>query len=413
MKTILRKTLGMALAIILSGLSLNQTQAQASARLVQLFESSAVIRQVMRSSEGVRLMRSLGVEDASLRALAERLSQPNAQEFREMLEGRLLQIEQTVQDLQEYRRSIGATALTSAEETLFIDLLARRRLKLSRSSDALLQEFRNRRLDFFEGVTDAERSLNLDRYHAARLSFLEESSPACSWKRSPELTDSQRAAETAASRSAVEGRVLEAAPGSARSLIERSRNWLSDMKTCQFYRSPTTQSESKLRYLLTGLAVNEAVVAGAYIVGMGVDDFKVEELSTDMLVTAVYTLAGASALRPNQRFRVQWFKVATMIGAQDIVDSTLYLISPMHRIQNGGEGSHTLEEATHRLGFNWAYTLGISGLLETSIYELISGLECLYPQSRWMRVAPGLIRLGAATTSSLFYYELRSRAIGH
>jgi hypothetical protein len=413
MKTILKKTLGLALAIVLCGLSSNQTQAQVSVRLVQLFESSAVIRQVMHSPEGLRLMRSLGVEDASLRALSTRLSQPAAQEFREVLEGRLLQIDRTVQELREHRLSIGAPALTATQESFFIELLARRRLKLSRESHALLEEFRARQIDFFEEITDAERALYSSRYQDARLSFLDESTAPRDWRRPTEIPASQRVAEEVASREVVGTRVWEAAPGSSRRLIDRTRTWLNDMKTCQFYRSPSTQSESRLRYLLTGLAVNETVVTGAYIVGMGVDEFKVEELTTDMLVAAVYTLAGASALRPNQRFQVQWLKVATMIGAQDIVDSTIYLISPMHRLQNGGEGNHTLDEAAHRLGFNWAYTLGVSGLLETSIFELVSGLECLYPQSGWIRVAPGLIRLSAATASSLLYYELRGQAIGH
>ena len=159
--------------------------------------------------------------------------------------------------------------------------------------------------------------------------------------------------------------------------------------------------------------MNEAVVAGSYIVGMGVDEFEVEELTTDMLVAAIYTAAGASALRPNQKFRVQWMRVAGMIAAQDILDSTIYMISPMHRIQTGGESAHTLEEGAHRLAFNWGYTLAASGLLEASVYEIVTGLECLYPNAPWMKVAPGLIRLGTTTASTLVYYSLRGATLGH
>jgi hypothetical protein len=373
-------------------------------------ESSAIVRQALRTPEGLRLMRTLGVEGDSLSALAAKLAPASAQDFRQALGLRLEQIDRTVRDLRDYRRNSGAPALTATEEAYFIDLLARRRLRLDRASENLLRDFQVKKIVFFEADSAAQSSKS---YTQSRIDFLDGNPEPRDFRRASEFTPSQRAAETAAKNSDSTRPVVESAPGVSQRLVDQTRQLVNDMQTCRFYRTPTTQAESRLRYFLTGLAVNEAVVAGSYIVGMGVDEFQVEELSTDMLVAAIYTAAGTSVLKPNQRFRVQWFKVSAMIGAQDVLDSTIYFISPMHRLQNGGEGAHTFEDAAHRMGFNWAYTLGISGLVETSIFELITGLECLYPEARWMRVAPGMIRLGASTLSGLVYYELRSQTLGH
>jgi len=396
----LRGTLTLA-GILWAGLTLYAAPSQAS-ELAAILEKQAV-RAALETTEGRTLFRALGLAAGDTPSLIRLTERAAAAPLREELARALSRIEAEASGLRSHRESLGAP-MSATEERFFVNLLSRRLLEIGDLSE-FTRRFGPQSIAFVD-----EAAVQGTLAGRSRI-FLEGTSE----RTFGQNLSSERAAEAAASdHPATRSSELlaESSPGAASSLRRSITGFMDEMRACQLAQPPGAAQSSRTRYLLTSLGVGEALTVGGYIVGMGTQNFNIEELSTDMLVAAAYTLAGSSVLRPNQRFAVQWIKVAGAIVAQDALDATIYFISPMHRIRTG-TSLHTPEQAFSRFAFSSAYTTSFSSWREVLMYEVISGLQCLYPTSRWTPIGTTGLRLLDGAMGTLLYYRARRQIIGH
>jgi hypothetical protein len=368
-----------------------------------------VTRFALKTSEGRALLRSLGLARSDLQGLIRLTSRAEAEALRRELEGTLSRIEAEVGEFRAMRERGGrplAEGKLTSEEMFLVEILSRRYLKLENAAEVASRYGAN-------GIAFLEENAATSWARGARV-FREWRAPA----RAAELLPTERAALAGARAAGLEGAasgreiLAESAPGVARRLTSRFRNFLDEMRLCQLKQPPVEARGNWIRYFATSLAVSEAITVGSYVVAMGEESFSLEELTTDMLIAAVYTTANVSFLRPNLRFRVQWIRTTSAIWAQDVVDSTIYFISPLHRIRTG-ESRHTMEEATRRFAFNSAFTALSSGWTEVMMYELINGILCMNPGSRMAKIGTSALRIAGSTLTTVIYFRARREVLGH
>lgn len=400
MGNFIRKSRWIGLALLALVVLPPPSRAEVPGALARLVRGPTV-RLALDTSQGRALFRALGLARGDSEALLRVIARPGAEPLRTSLEESLTRIEADTAELRAAREAAGRP-LTPGEEGIFVRLMSRRLLELENPS-RFSSLFGPRGIVFVDEAAIAGTRARPERVFRA-------------WEAPGRVglgLPSERLAEAGGSATASREVAAESTPGVGRRFLSRLRNFMDEMRLCQLRQPPSAIRSSRINYFLTSLAVNEAIIAGSYVVGMGEESFSLEELSTDLLIGAIYTAAGVSFLRPNQRFLVQWIKVSSAILVQDGMDSVIYFISPLHRIRTGGESRHTVPEAVHRFEYNASYTLLSSGWREVVMYELINGLMCLYPGSRLAKIGTTALRITDATIGTIIYFRLRREVMGH
>jgi len=394
------KSLGNFLTIFLSML-LSMSAFASQLPLLELVMRPSV-RAALEAPEGKLLLKSFGVKTAE--ELAETLARPEwiarseAIRFRDALEARLNRILSEVHDVRLKRSEIDGKNRLAPEtklnyrEKVLVEILSRRLLRLQRP-DHLLTELSGEVPDFFVPVTG--------QGFASEARFFKTFEPKNTFGAGIEANTSEIGS-----------------PIMKETLAKSFRKLKEDLRYCLATEPPASQNRNFWKYMLGQLGVEEASTVLGYLSGIGTEEMRLEDLSTDMLSTALAITTKNFSLSGMRPYHVDWFRVTSVGLGRDGIDAVAYFISPADRIKKGGENPHTESEVAARFLYDAKFT-ALTSWREVPLYQWSQGLMCLANKSNndsfktVVQLGVGGVLVFDAAWSSFAYFHFRKSTLNH
>jgi hypothetical protein len=186
---------------------------------------------------------------------------------------------------------------------------------------------------------------------------------------------------------------------------QRLFDFMDRVKTCKASMPAETAHQKGMRYLFRQLAIDEGLTVtglggGALVSLISTGEAQVDwaDLPSDLAFEAMDSWSATRYSAATGTVMVRWFKVAGFGMGSSALDATLYYLSPSKEERHGTAEQASLE----RLGYNLEWEIGM-GAPQIALYELTTGLECLYPDSAAVVWFQGLSSAGVHGT----YFGLR------
>ena len=211
--------------------------------------------------------------------------------------------------------------------------------------------------------------------------------------RTPPLEDSSALVET-----------IEPTAVQSRSLWNRARSFVREMRECRRQQPPTDRNSQRIRYQLSQLGIDQAMTVTGAIVASGIEHVEWRNLPSDLVMESIFSLAGSCVITAaSDRVIVRWMRVQGFGFAANTADAMIYWISPVKDTHGESEEEATWRRFRYNVSFNVSWTP-----ISVNLYELFSGLECMYPSGRFA-TALGGVRLAQSLGVNVVYFRLRQQ----
>lgn len=162
-----------------------------------------------------------------------------------------------------------------------------------------------------------------------------------------------------------------------------------------------------------------ALEKGAMVVQTGIKKIDPFELTTDLFTSLLGTTGAIPLLKIKSGLFWRYIRLTTYNLARTPIDMEVYQLigdklepeirEILHMNPKEEGATPTRMTPSERLEFNLKWTLG-SSWVSASLYHVIQGLLCLYPQSQKLQQTLSVIRWSASFGTSAVYFTLRNRS---
>lgn len=199
---------------------------------------------------------------------------------------------------------------------------------------------------------------------------------------------------------------------SKQTVWNRTEKFLSEFKQCHSNKPPSARRSTNLHLFFSDLGFSMIRSATGYPLGSAIATGEMEvnwqNLPTDLKMAFINTsikntlMIGVTSLP----LHVRWISLSLFDTGKTVIDAKLYFIH-----ENSNYYGMKREDATKaRLNYNLKWNLLFSTPLSLSIFEIVHGLECLYPGGKMQTWTKG-IRFVYGNGSSIGYFVARERSM--
>jgi hypothetical protein len=184
--------------------------------------------------------------------------------------------------------------------------------------------------------------------------------------------------------------------------VSRIRAKLGEMRACVQKRGPEEATSARWRYMLTQWGIDESMLTAGAVTASGFKQMEWKNLPSDIFFDSMSSLVGTRLISAQAPLLVRWFRLGGFGLAQSAVDAVVYFVSPVKDEHGRTDTQATERRFEYNVGWNLAYSP-----VQLGIYELVSGLSCLYPESKSLAAGLTAFRLGTSYGSNIAYFRLR------
>ncbi|MGK5085235.1 DUF4795 domain-containing protein [Bdellovibrionota bacterium FG-1] len=196
---------------------------------------------------------------------------------------------------------------------------------------------------------------------------------------------------------------LEKPPVGFKSAPRKLSRWLDGMSECRRAMPPPQVRLQNIRYLLLQLGIDEAMTVGGAVIAAGSSEVDWNSMPFDLAFEAMNSLAGSKVVGLQGKFILRWIRLGGVGAAFSGGDATIYYLSQP-------AGPHPLptkeDGALDRFKYNLGWSAGYAPF-HIALYDLLMGLECLYPSGTGAMAVLGL-QLGSGLASNVAYFGIRN-----
>jgi hypothetical protein len=187
----------------------------------------------------------------------------------------------------------------------------------------------------------------------------------------------------------------------------RAKGFLSKMAECVRNRPPSQAKRDRIRYMLTQMGISGIQTTIGFVTASCSKVIDWKNLSSDLLTSVISSGISSQIMTGKAtRFLVRMMRVTTYNQARAAVDGVYYYFTPLKDTY----GQPVAEATRERYLFNAAWGAS-SPLINVSVYNLVTGLECIAPGAKMTMLSTG-IRFAASMGTSFTYFRLRNRFTG-
>ena len=180
------------------------------------------------------------------------------------------------------------------------------------------------------------------------------------------------------------------------------------MKECRKGVADPKAQQINYSYLLKQLAVDETMtVVGKVVAAGSISKVQWNQLPRDLLFEAFSSAGGSRLTWMPGSFKMRWFRLSTFnVASQATVDTVVYFFTPTSPATSGVEQEDSPQADLE----NWKFYATWSAIyppFEIALYELIMGMECLFPEGKGAKAVLGF-QLASGLATNVAYFGLQN-----